>query len=513
MSLSALLSASKGRAMAQASANTETHTGVIKRITRDKNGNTVDADVTLQGQSYPVEKVANASGLRLFVGMRVAVSYKRGIRLKPEITGAAGAEAGATLSTAASVAANAAYGTASSASDLSGIAFLLANDDATGTVPDALTEVPGANVLIEDTSKQTTSGGTIGGRRTISAKVLVATSLPNPATTGLPDGTLLDLQSSYGQPLGMYRLDKGAKVWRRRDAGTGGNLPPGSGGSTTATIVTELPTPTLTNRGVFYLLSAGDAFAGYNPHILSLPSLTHFWECEESSGMTAADSKGTSDGTITGGTVTIGSTGVTSESNTSFSYSRYGGYLSIPNASDIPMSTGCDSAIVNIWTIECCFYLDSSQTYYANLLSWGGVGVVAGIPSGGSASLFLINCSRESGINATINQNTLYHFALTSDNVNMRMYINGVQVSSSALSAGNMDTGTIKVGSHDTQTDTRFVGRIGKVACYNTALSAATILANYNASVGIGGDETIPDKLYISRRTGVATYTMSEISL
>lgn len=220
--MASVISTVRGRARGQASANTETTQGVVTNTYIDADGNVTGADVRLHGLPRPLTKIANSSGIRLWRQMNVILAWTRGSRFAPVILSAAGAEGGNVLSSAASAAAEAAQADQNTDPDLSGVGFLLIGPDE--TVPDGYELIPGANTLFEDAPPGTTSGGAIlNGRRTITVRPLVLTSLPGAGVTALPDGTLVDLVDGSGDPLGMYRLDKSIPAWKRRDAGSGGS--------------------------------------------------------------------------------------------------------------------------------------------------------------------------------------------------------------------------------------------------------------------------------------------------
>ena len=210
----------QSRASGQSSANTETRQASVKKTYGDGSGNILFADVRLPGQTADLVHVPNRTTLKLAVGDQVTVNFVQGQSHYPQIVGAAGGgtAAAANAQSAADSGANVAPVTAS---DFAAAPVLLQSPS--GTSAGGYVESPGANVLFTDTPPGTTSGGTVNGQRLITVRPLVATSLPNAQTTTLPDGTLLDLVDSYSNPQGMYRLDAGAKVWRRRDTGSGGS--------------------------------------------------------------------------------------------------------------------------------------------------------------------------------------------------------------------------------------------------------------------------------------------------
>lgn len=214
----------KTRAGQAAGFNTETVHAEVKKVYTDGVGNVTHADVRVDGETQDLRKVENASGTNLYNGSSITLNYARGNRFGTVIIGAGDGGTGANIAGNNAGQTDGLGGTTDNTVDLSGVPILLA-DGSPDVVPDGVVLVPGANTLMEDTPASVVSGGIIPARRTVSTKVMVTTALPDPAITTLSDGTLLDLIDSYANPLGMYRLDRTASLWRRRDAGGGASAP------------------------------------------------------------------------------------------------------------------------------------------------------------------------------------------------------------------------------------------------------------------------------------------------
>ena len=128
-----------------------------------------------------------------------------------------------------------------------------ADDSLTG----AFIELPGSNMFFEDIDPVVGDSVVINGERFVHMRVLVGTSLPDAGAfldSGVFDGTLFDLQDSYGNPLGMYRLDATTRTWMRRDAG----------GLTLETVdfATGLPLTILVNKIIAPLWAVTDNLDG-----------------------------------------------------------------------------------------------------------------------------------------------------------------------------------------------------------------------------------------------------------
>lgn len=230
----------KGRAGLAAGFNIETVHAVVKKVYTNAIGNVTHADVRVDGETEDLRRVENSSGVNISAnGDVVTLNYARGNRFGTSIIGAGDGGTGANIAGNTAGQTAGLGGTTDNSVDLSGVPILLA-DGSPDVVPDGVVLAPGANTLMEDTPASVVSGGIIPAKRTVSTKVMVTTALPDPAITTLPDGTLLDLIDSYANPLGMYRLDKTAAVWRRRDAGGGGPSAPLATALVSGTVKTDV---------------------------------------------------------------------------------------------------------------------------------------------------------------------------------------------------------------------------------------------------------------------------------
>lgn len=105
---------------------------------------------------------------------------------------------------------------------------------------------------------------------------------------------------------------------------------------------------------------------------------------------------------------------------------------------------------------------------------------------------------------------TWYHVVATYDGANMRVYVDGAQVGSTAHT-GNVRTTAqqICVGSFNESTSNRFNGCLDEVAYYGTALSAARVLAHYDAGTGTVADGSVQLAGTVQAKT--AAFTASVI--
>lgn len=95
--------------------------------------------------------------------------------------------------------------------------------------------------------------------------------------------------------------------------------------------------------------------------------------------------------------------------------------------------------------------------------------------------------------NSLLPLNTWSHLVATYDGQRMRLYVNGTQVSSTAVSGAiGTSNSPLRIGGNAVYADEYFRGLIDEVRIYNRSLSAAEI--HYNMSTPIGGtlDATLP---------------------
>jgi len=210
----------------------------------------------------------------------------------------------------------------------------------------------------------------------------------------------------------------------------------------------------------------------YQSVVLAETSLVSFWELNEAAGATsAADSKGTDTGTPTA--VTFGAAGgVPSSPDTAATFNGTTSFISIANL-----------VSADTFTIEAC-------------IRKGVTGAVRGIISNGNASWYMrltaadqieVLKSQTSSLGTTtvtLDAN-VHHVVWTKATVTNHIYIDGIDVSptfANAAMAAPTVTGSIGSDNNSAGTKVDFAnGTIGCVAVYNAALTAAQVLAHYQA--------------------------------
>jgi hypothetical protein len=84
----------------------------------------------------------------------------------------------------------------------------------------------------------------------------------------------------------------------------------------------------------------------------------------------------------------------------------------------------------------------------------------------------------------TVVANTWYQTAWTWNGSTAVMYVNGVAENSLSSGAASSTTGNITLGQHTPDTAYAWAGSMGSVKIYNTALTSAQVLQNFNATRG-----------------------------
>jgi hypothetical protein len=147
-------------------------------------------------------------------------------------------------------------------------------------------------------------------------------------------------------------------------------------------------------------------------------------------------------------------------------------------------AAGTDTGVVNTtaYTKSAWFYLNGYQDN--NILSGDGHFIYMGPSASVDKKIYSGHANWGSFTaypsSATINLSTWYNVTLTFSTTNgMTLYINGAQDSTyTAQKTAMPGTGTVSVAAY--LTGNLLNGRVGKVLIYNTELSAADVLQNFN---------------------------------
>jgi Concanavalin A-like lectin/glucanases superfamily len=198
------------------------------------------------------------------------------------------------------------------------------------------------------------------------------------------------------------------------------------------------------------------------------------WSFDEASGTNAADASGSGNaGTVSGATRVAG---------------KYGGALSFDGVNDWVTVNDSNSLDINRMTLEAWVRPSGVSDWRTVLLKeQPGQLVYAlygstdnGRPSGHVFTTGDVALRGPSVLAA----NTWSHLAFTWDGANTRMYVNGTQVASAALTGNAVtSTGALRIGGNSVWNEW-FSGQIDDVRIYNRALTATEIATDRDTPIG-----------------------------
>jgi hypothetical protein len=206
-------------------------------------------------------------------------------------------------------------------------------------------------------------------------------------------------------------------------------------------------------------------------------NLVGAWGFDDGSGTTAADASGRGNtGTLNGATwTTAGKFGG------ALSFNGTSNWVTIPDNDTLDLTTGMTmeawvrpTAIGSAWR---CVMLKEQpgDLIYA---------LYAGDSRGRAATD--VFTSSDIGLSGTASTalNTWTHLAATYDGATLRLYVNGVQAASKAVTGSiRSSTGALRIGGNNIWTNEWFAGLIDEVRLYNRALTATEIQADMNKAV------------------------------
>jgi len=209
-----------------------------------------------------------------------------------------------------------------------------------------------------------------------------------------------------------------------------------------------------------------------------------YWRLNELFGLTAFDELGPSNGAYAGG-ATLGAPGALANeaSNTSVSFDGIDDSMTVTNAGALSMSTAVS---VELW-------IKRSKS--------GVLQAIAGKPTHGQSKLenyslwlnaynqlkmFVGDGNTSASVTAPAALDTNWHYVVgTYDNATLRIYVDGaLKASASSTVQLTPNNKGFYVARSSSSTSYNFGGSLDELAVYPTALSAAQILAHYNAAFG-----------------------------
>lgn len=239
-------------AQSQSSFTLETYQGVVTQTYNDKaTGNVTHCDVKLVGTNTEIlRRVPNTTTNRWFVGSPVTVNFVRGQKTDPQINAGGGAGGMVPIGAALDAALNGSNAyldtIATDAKTIPAPVLTTAYDDST---PNCFIVSPGANVVFFETpGYQYSEDETIANSLEIAVQIPLYLTLPNPAMTTLPDGSLARTRVSDIQN-DLWLLDRTHGHWI--SLGSVGSSSSNSG----VNILGSLPMPQSYMQGDLFLVS------------------------------------------------------------------------------------------------------------------------------------------------------------------------------------------------------------------------------------------------------------------
>ena len=216
----------------------------------------------------------------------------------------------------------------------------------------------------------------------------------------------------------------------------------------------------------------------------TIPGLVAAYSFDEGTGTTVNDLSGNgNNGTITNATWTT-----VSKFGNALVFNGTNSVVTIPDSASLHLTSGMTlEAWVNPSTVNGAWrdvIYKGNDNYFLE-----GTSNPSSVPAGGSTI-----GSSDDAIYATaaLTPTTWTHLALTYDGTTLRLYVNGVQVSSLAQS-GTIATSTnpLQIGG-DNIYGQYFAGTIDEVRVYNVALTAAQIQSDMITPINTGGTGSAP---------------------
>jgi putative transposon-encoded protein len=249
----------------------------------------------------------------------------------------------------------------------------------------------------------------------------------------------------------------------------------------------------------------------YSSTILGESGLVSYWRLGETSGTTATDSKGSNNGTYTSG-YTLGADGlIVGDSDKGVTLNGSSGYVDVPAASNLRPSNVTVEAWIKINTATNGVCVVASNSFSSNVGFELGLGFVAGnnqTPQFGTYNGSWTAASSSNG--ALPASNAHIHLVGTYDGTNLKLYINGILMATTAFSGPLVyDANNLKIGKRP-DTGVYFNGVIDEVAIYNTALSDSQIYNHWIAgpsSLSIDTAIIIHDAFTDTNNTGLQSHT------
>lgn len=219
--------------------------------------------------------------------------------------------------------------------------------------------------------------------------------------------------------------------------------------------------------------SAGSILS-YAATVLAESALVSYWRLNEASGTIATDSKGTNNGTYTGG-FTLNQAGAVTGGR-SVLLNGTTGFVNVPDTASLEF-TGA-------FSVEAWVNPTTQAAAYGIVGKWlSSVGYVLLVDPavGGKLELWLNGVHVDSTTAPAVTAGSWNYVAATYDGANATVYVNGSVVGGpTALAAPSSGTAALNMGAYGGGLN-NLNGSIAEIAVYNAALSSTRVAAHYAA--------------------------------
>jgi hypothetical protein len=330
-----------------------------------------------------------------------------------------------------------------------------------GTVTPPPTETPTVTEtptsLPSETPAPTLTPSETGTATQLPTETPTATETPTPLPSATPSVTQPPMATETPTPLPSDTLTPTFTVTPSLTA-------------TTTPTLTPTPTPTPSRTTTATLSPTPNA--SVSPTSANKPGLVAAYGFNEGTGKTVSDSSGYSNS----GSVTTPGWTTGGKYGSALTFGSSNARVIVPDSNTLDLTTGM--------TLEAWVYPTSglSGGAWRTLIMKEQTGGLAyclyanGTSNQPYGDIYSGGAEHETGAGGTLALNTWTHLTLTYDGAVLRLYKNGVLISSLTYSGSILtSTGALSIGGNGVWTGETFTGRIDEVRIYNRALSAAEI--------------------------------------
>jgi hypothetical protein len=213
------------------------------------------------------------------------------------------------------------------------------------------------------------------------------------------------------------------------------------------------------------------------PEIVKTDGAIYYWRLNETSGTNVVDGVGGKNGTITGGSITLGVPGVSTDDKAMLFDGT--GYITTP------------AVIMTMqWTQEAWIWMSTLPAVRRDVISrdyFGAVGTeLSMIVDQFRGLLYGLAVGFQQQIapmGALATTNVWHHIAMTHDGINWGLWWDGVLQTTSTAAPLSPDTGPLGtfIGSNIHDLAQNWVGKLQDIAIYPSALTASQIMSHFKA--------------------------------